>query len=141
MSEQEKELTEQTTAESTSSANTEEEFSAIKNYSYTPKDTEPHDYQDEKMCSGAVVQGVLGMGLSILSIIMAIALNRFGLITCIYPAFPLIGLFTSLKVMKKDKTLKAAKYSLVVCIVSLVVTIGIAIFAIFALNKLTELIH
>ena len=137
MSEQEKELTEQTTAESTSSANTEEEFSAIKNYSYTPKDTEPHDYQDEKMCSGAV----LGMGLSILSIIMAIALNRFGLITCIYPAFPLIGLFTSLKVMKKDKTLKAAKYSLVVCIVSLVVTIGIAIFAIFALNKLTELIH
>ena len=130
MSEQEKELTEQTTAESTSSANTEEEFSAIKNYSYTPKDTEPHDYQDEKMCSGAVVQGVLGMGLSILR-----------LITCIYPAFPLIGLFTSLKVMKKDKTLKAAKYSLVVCIVSLVVTIGIAIFAIFALNKLTELIH
>ena len=129
MSEQEKELKEQ------------DEFSAIKNYSYTPKDTEIHDYQDEKMCSGAVVQGVLGMGLSILSIIMAILLNRFGIITCIYPAFPLIGLFTSLKVMKKDKTLKAAKYSLVVCIVSLVVTIGIAIFAIFALNKLTELIH
>ncbi len=122
---------------------TDDELSAIKGYQFTPPENyyEKHDYQDERTCTGAIVMSVVGMALSFLTVFTMLSVGSFWFSLCIYPGFPLIALITSIKVLKKDKSLLAAKASLGISIASLLITVGIVIYAAVYINLQTQLIR
>ena len=88
-----------------------------------------HDYQDERVCVGAIVMSFASMLLSFFTVYTIFNVSASTKYSClIYPGFSIIAILTSVKILKKDKDLLAAKCSLGISIASLIITIGIAIF-------------
>ena len=119
----ENQMTDQTVPESASAAGEtkqDDEFSAIKNYQFTPPET--HDYEDEKKVNFAIFLSLFGPAVSIILFVFRLATNGQALDRFFVPGpvFPGIGLILALRVMKKDKTLKSAKYAVIIGIISLI---------------------